>query len=126
MDKCYTVHNHGTSRKGRTELIGPKYRMNEFEAAVLLGQLPGAIERWRRRNENAAYLTARMKDIPGLTPQKLYPGTDSGSFYLYTMSYHKDHFDGVDRATFLKAVAAEGDQPEPLHRPGLAQRALDR
>ncbi|MGE5295519.1 MAG: DegT/DnrJ/EryC1/StrS family aminotransferase, partial [Solirubrobacterales bacterium] len=32
MDKCYTVHNHGTSRKGRTELIGPKYRMNEFEA----------------------------------------------------------------------------------------------
>jgi len=26
MDKCYTVHNHGTSRKGRTETIGPKYR----------------------------------------------------------------------------------------------------
>ena len=126
MDKCYTVHNHGTSRQGRTELIGPKYRMNEFEAAVLLGQLPGAIERWRRRNENAAYLTARLKDIPGLTPQKLYPGTDSGSFYLYTMSYHKEHFDGVDRATFFKAVAAEGDQPEPLHRPGIAQGALDR
>jgi len=102
-------------------VIGPKYRMNEFEAAVLLGQLPGAIERWRRRNENAAYLTKRLKDIPGLTPQKLYPGTDSGSFYLYTMSYHKEQFDGVSRATFLKALNAEGISlreyiPQGLHK----------
>ena len=29
MDRCYTVHNHGTSRLGRTETIGPKYRMRE-------------------------------------------------------------------------------------------------
>ncbi len=28
MDKCYTVHNHGTSRRGVTEVAGPKYRMN--------------------------------------------------------------------------------------------------
>jgi len=119
MDECYTVHNHGTSRKGRTEVIGPKYRMNEFEAAVLLGQLPTVIERWRRRNENAAYLTGRLKDIPGLTPQKLYPGTESGSFYLYTMSYHKEHFDGVDRATFLKAVSAEGVGLSPYITQGL-------
>jgi perosamine synthetase len=108
MDKCYTVHNHGTSRRGRTEMIGPKYRMNEFEAAVLLGQLPGVMERFTRRNENAAYLTARMREIPGLTPQKLYEGTSSGSFYLYAMSYHKEHFNGVSRATFLKALRAEG------------------
>lgn len=119
MDKCYTVHNHGTSRRGKTELIGPKYRMNEFEAAVLLGQLGGAVERWRRRNENAAYLTARLKDIPGLTPQKLYPGTESGSFYLYTMSYHKDQFDGVSRDVFLKAMNAEGIGLSPYIAQGL-------
>lgn len=108
MDRCFTVHNHGTSRRGVTERIGPKYRMNEFEAAVLLGQWPGIQDRFARRNENAAYLTSRMKDIPGLTPQKLYEGTTRGSFYLYAMSYHKDRFDGVDRATFLKALRAEG------------------
>jgi dTDP-4-amino-4,6-dideoxygalactose transaminase len=108
MDKCFTVHNHGTSRRGVTETIGPKYRMNEFEAAVLLGQLPGVMERFARRNGNAAYLTSRLEDFPGLTPQKLYEGTNSGSFYLYAMSYHKEHFDGVDRATFLKALRAEG------------------
>ena len=119
MDRCYTVHNHGTSRRGRTEVIGPKYRMNEFEAAVLLGQLSGVMERFARRNENAAYLTARMKDIPGLVPQKLYEGTSSGSFYLYAMSYHKEHFNDVDRATFLKALSAEGVSLSPYIAQGL-------
>ncbi len=119
MDRCYTVHNHGTSRRGRTEVIGPKYRMNEFEAAVLLGQLSGVMERFARRNENAAYLTSGMKDIPGLVPQKLYEGTSSGSFYLYAMSYHKKHFNDVDRATFLKALSAEGVSLSPYITQGL-------
>ena len=70
--------------------------MNEFEGAVLLGQLSGVMERFKRRNENAAYLMPRYsKTIPGLTPQKLYEGTQSGSFYLYAMSYHKEHFNDV-------------------------------
>jgi len=119
MDQCYTVHNHGTSRRGRTEVIGPKYRMNEFEGAVLMGQLSGVRARFQRRNENAAYLTSRMKDIPGLTPQKLYEGTQSGSWYLYPMSYHKEHFNGIDRATFLKALSAEGVSLSPYIKQGL-------
>ncbi len=119
MDKCYTVHNHGTSRKGLTETIGPKYRMNEFEAAVLLGQWPGVLERHARRNENAAYLTSRLKGIPCLVPQKLYEGTNAGSFYLYAMSYHKEHLNGIDRATFLKALNAEGVSLSPYIAKGL-------
>ncbi|MBL7153501.1 MAG: DegT/DnrJ/EryC1/StrS family aminotransferase [Phycisphaerae bacterium] len=119
MDKCYTVHNHGTSRRGRTEVAGPKYRMNEFEAAVLLGQLSGVQERFARRNKNAAYLTSRLKDVPGIVPQKLYRGTASGSFYLYPMSYLKKHFNGADRSKFLKAVSAEGVSLSPYIRQGL-------
>ncbi len=108
MDKCYTVQNHGTSRKGRSETIGPKYRMNEFEGALLLAQLTGARERFALRNKNAAYLTSKLKNFPGLVPQKLYEGTNSGSFYLYTMSYHKEHFNNAPRDKFLKALSAEG------------------
>jgi len=119
MDKCYTIHNHGTNRQGRTETIGPKYRMNEFEAAVLLAQLEGAKERFFRRNKNAAYLTSRLKGCPGVVPQKLYPGTESGSFYLYTMSYRKEAFNNVDRARFLKAVEAEGVSLSPYIERGL-------
>jgi len=119
MDKVYTVHNHGTSRRGTTEVIGPKYRMNELEAALLLGQLEGVKERFQRRNENAAYLTSRLKGCPGLVPQKLYPGTTSGSFYLYAMRYRKEHFNNVDRARFLKAMAAEGVPLSPYIAIGL-------
>ncbi|HEX40763.1 MAG TPA: DegT/DnrJ/EryC1/StrS family aminotransferase [Phycisphaerales bacterium] len=119
MDKCYTVHNHGTSRRGLTEVIGPKYRMNEFEAAVLLAQLPGVRERFARRNANAAYLTERLKDIPVVVPQKLYEGTTAGSFYLYATTYHKEHFNNADRAVFLKALAAEGVSLSPYIARGL-------
>ena len=119
MDKCYTVHNHGTSRRGVTEVAGPKYRMNEFEAAALLGQWPGITERFKRRNENAVHLTSRLKDVPGILPQKLYDGTNSGSFYLYAMSYRKEHFNNVDRSKFLKAVAAEGVGLSPYIAKGL-------
>lgn len=108
MDKCYTVQNHGTSRKGKSETIGAKYRMNEFEGAILLAQLEGVKDRFALRNKNANYLTSKLKNFPGLVPQKLYEGTDSGSFYLYTMSYKKEHFNNVSRDTFLKALAAEG------------------
>jgi len=119
MDKCYTVHNHGTSRRGRTEVAGPKYRMNEFEAAVLLGQLSGVRERFARRNQNAAHLTSRLKDVPGIVPQKLYEGTASGSFYLYPMTYQKEHFNDAERSQFLKAVHAEGVSLSPYIAQGL-------
>jgi dTDP-4-amino-4,6-dideoxygalactose transaminase len=119
LDKCYTVMNHGTARSGRTTTIGPKYRMNEFEAAILLGQLPGVKERFATRNKNAAYLTSRLKNFPGLVPQKLYEGTTSGSFYLYAMSYHKEHFNNAPREKFLKALAAEGISLSPYIANGL-------
>jgi dTDP-4-amino-4,6-dideoxygalactose transaminase len=108
MDKCYTVHNHGTSARGFTETIGPKYRMNEFEGAVLMGQMPGLKERFEKRNANAAYITEQLKYLKGIRPQKLYPGTESGSYYLYTMSYDKNYFDGLSRDEFIRAVNAEG------------------
>jgi dTDP-4-amino-4,6-dideoxygalactose transaminase len=119
MDRCYTVHNHGTSRKGRTETIGPKYRMNEFEAAVLLGQLPGVEERFARRNENVAYLASKLAGFPGVVPQKRYEGTGRGAYYVYGMTYRKEHFHDADRGTFLKALRAEGINLSPYIGQGL-------
>lgn len=107
MDQCYTVQNRGANRKGSNATIGPKYRMNEFEGAILMGQFPGIKERFETRNTNANYLTSRLKDFAALKPQKHYPGTESGAYYHYAMTYHQQHW-GVERSKFLKAVAAEG------------------
>ena len=119
LDDCYTVQNHGTNKQGRSVTIGSKYRMNELEGALLLAQLDGARERFETRNRNAAYLTKRLKDFPGLRPQKLYEGTEKGSFYLYTMSYHQEYFNNAPRDKFLKAVAAEGIALSPYIANGL-------
>ncbi len=108
MDECFTVQNRGASKAGKNERIGPKYRMNEFEGAVLMGQLAGARERFEKRNENANYLRTQLKDFKGLVPQKFYPGTESASYYHFAFTYHKEHFNGASRAQFLKAAAAEG------------------
>lgn len=121
MDQCFTVHNHGTSRKGKHTTIGPKNRMNEFEGAILIGQLPTATERFLLRNKNVAYLNQKLKGFKGLVPQKVYDGTESGGYYNYAMSYKKEHFAGATRQQFLKAMAAEGIPvsgyiPNGLHR----------
>ncbi|GAA4440645.1 DegT/DnrJ/EryC1/StrS family aminotransferase [Ravibacter arvi] len=108
MNECFTVQNRGASKQGKNERIGPKYRMNEFEGAVLLGQLDGAKERFEIRNANANYLASKLKDFPGLKPQKQYEGTESGAYYNFAMSYDKEFFNGADRAKFLKAINAEG------------------
>ena len=95
-----------------------------------MGQLPGVEERFARRNENAAYLTSRIRDIPGISPQKLYPGTESGSFYIYGMTYQKEYFNDAERSTFLEAIAAEGVNlseyiSQPLHREPWVEHILN-
>jgi perosamine synthetase len=119
MEACYTVQNHGTDRKGSNVTIGPKYRMNEFEGAVLLGQLPGARDRFLLRNENARYLSEKLKGFKGLVPQKQYAGTESGGYYHYAMSYHKQQFHNASRSQFLKAIGAEGVRLSPYIARGL-------
>ena len=43
--------------------------MNEFQAAICLPQLERLDEHTKRRNQNAAYLSSMLADIPGLTVQ---------------------------------------------------------
>lgn len=108
MEQCYTVQNRGTARSGKHVTIGPKYRMNEFEGAILLGQLDSVKERFEKRNENANYLNEKLKDFKGLVPQKRYEGTESAGLYIFPLVYHQEHFGGLERSKFLKAIQAEG------------------
>jgi len=82
--------------------------MNEFEGAILLAQLDGVKERHARRNENAAYMNSKLKNFPGIVPQKLYEGTGLCSWWLYLTSFHREHFNNADRSKIIKALAAEG------------------
>src|SRR5690606_1608081 len=107
MEECFTVQNRGSSRTGVNERAAPKYRMNEFEGAVLLGQLDDAKKRFEIRNANANYFSKKLKVMPCLSPQKQYESTESGAYYNYALKFDAETF-GIDRARFLKAMHAVG------------------
>jgi hypothetical protein len=49
-----------------------------------------------------------MKEIPGITPAKLYEGTTRSAYHLYMFRYDKTQFSGLSRDKFLEALAKEG------------------
>jgi perosamine synthetase len=113
IDLCYAFHNIGIPRRDRVSsvkgsIIGPKYRMNEWEGAVLLAQIDNVKEQVDLRNVNAAYLSKKLDEIPGIIPQRLSKGVTKGTYYLYGFRYQKEYFNSVPKSKFLKALAAEG------------------
>ena len=87
--------------------LGQAYPMNEFQAAVCLPQLERLDEHTKRRNQNAAYLSSMLTEIPGLTVQELAPEVTQHGYHIYPMRLNAEEF-GTDRETFLQAVQAEG------------------
>jgi dTDP-4-amino-4,6-dideoxygalactose transaminase len=120
-DKLYSYHNYGYKTNiapGSYENIaafrlGNKIRMAEYQAAIGLCQMRKLEEQTRIRNENAAYLTPKLAAIPGITPVKTYPGVTRLSYYMYPFIYNEAEFNGLSRAGFVKALAAEGVPASP-------------
>ena len=112
MERCYAFHNLGAPKKRKDKyyftIFGPKYRMNELEASLLLSQMDGLEERSVRRNSNAVYLSSQLRQIPGIFPQKQYEGTTRGAYYVYGFRYQKKFFNGMSRSRFIEALNGEG------------------
>jgi dTDP-4-amino-4,6-dideoxygalactose transaminase len=115
MDRCYAYHDFGRGygNVGQVEgtgfrIMGNKCRMAEYQAAILLAQMKRLEEQTETRNENAKYLTSRIKDVPGIIPHKLYDGVTRAAYHLYPFRYKKEHFNNVPRSKFLAALRAEG------------------
>jgi perosamine synthetase len=115
MDKCFSYQNLGlpygsaigTVTAGSVRL-GTKVRFTEYQAAIGLAQLKRLEEQTITRNENAAYLKARLERIPGILPYRLYSSVTRAAFHLFPFRYKQDQFHGLSRADFLTALRAEG------------------
>jgi len=112
MDKAFSFHNFGRSYGSVTGsgyvMAATKCRMAEYQAAIGLAQLKRLEEQQKLRNENAAYLSARIKDIPGITPHRLYDGVTQAAYHLYPFRYDPAGFQGLPRGKFLSALSREG------------------
>lgn len=113
IKKCYTFHNQGQGGTGTSYgtgsgVRGTNMRMTEFQSALLLAQMTRLEKQSQIRSDNANYLTELFNEIPGITPAKLYEGTTKSAYHLYMFRFHSEHFAGMTRDQFIKALSAEG------------------
>ncbi len=82
------------------------YPLSELQAAVLAPQLDRLDEHNARRRRAVALLTARLADVPGLSPFRVRADGES-CYYKVGFRYDPERF-GLPRARFTAAVRAEG------------------
>ena len=113
IEHCFAFHNNGRGRKTDSYNFsyfanGANLRMTQFQAALLVTQMGRLEEQSKTREQNAAYLTSLLREIPGIRPARMYEGCTRNAYHLYMFRYGKEQFADASRAAFLKALAAEG------------------
>ena len=116
MDRCFSDHDNGRAAGYLGEsgefsgvaLAGTNQRMTTYQAAIGLAQLKRLDEQNTHREKNAKYLASMIKDVPGILPYELSPNVTRAVFHLFPFRFKKEHFKGLTRAGFLKALRAEG------------------
>jgi perosamine synthetase len=111
VEICRSFHDNGRGKMdGGFSYVrnGCNLRITEFQAALLLEQLTRLEEQAQTREKNAGYLTRRLREIPGISPARMYEGCTRNAYHLYMFRYDRERFAGLPRAKFLKALSAEG------------------
>ena len=115
MDLAHSFHNFGRpyGSVARHEkyghlMVGTKCRISEIQASILMTQMDTSDQEIAKREENARYLSLKLKGIPGIVLRKEYPGTTRVSYHYFGFRYKKEQFDGLSRDKFMKAIVAEG------------------
>ena len=124
MDRCFSYQNLGfpygtqvgTVGSGSMKL-GTKIRFTEYQAAIGLAQMQNLEKETDTRWENGKYLWQKVKNIPGISPCKLYPETTKAVFHLLPLRYDKSKFKNMPRRLFLEAMKAEGVPCSPGYVP---------
>ncbi len=88
-------------------LAGGNYRVTEFQAAILLGQLEMLDELTERRARNARLLSSALEQIEGISPLPRQDAATREFHYNYVFRY-KAGDSSISRDVFVAALDAEG------------------
>jgi perosamine synthetase len=133
VDRCHAFHNCGRAfgsfqPPGNNAVRGSNFRMQEFQAVILMSQMKRLKKDTELRQQNAEYLSSRLRNIAGILPYKLTPGATKAAFHLYPFRYKKEFFNEAPREKFLEALKAEGIPCSggygPQNKDGLIEEAL--
>ncbi len=87
---------------------GSNYRLSEWQGAVLRVQLRRLESQTNLRHHNACLLDGVLREIEGITPQRLDERCTRNGHYLYMFHYNSAAFAGLPPAKFIEALSAEG------------------
>lgn len=110
-DKAFLIHGVGRPKNDTVyehSVLGSNYRMNEFQAAILIAQLERLKENNITRERNATKLDELLKDVKGITPQKKHNYATVMTHYMYMFYYDSSYFNGLSRKDFVEYLKAEG------------------
>jgi perosamine synthetase len=109
MARVTAYTNNGRDPRGKERSFpGSNFRITPFVSAILMGQIRRLEEQSKLRDQNAAYLEKLLADIRGVRPTKKYDGQTRRSYYDYQLIYQKEHFNGLPKIKFRRAMSAEG------------------
>ncbi len=101
-------------------IYGSNYRLSEWQGAILNVQLSRLDEQTKRRHQNSRLLDRLLREIPGITPQKLDERCTRNGQYAYIFHVNKKEFAGASTERFIEAMNAEGIPNQasypPLHQ----------
>lgn len=89
-------------------VVGCNYRITEFQAAMLLGQLETLPELTILRARNAARLSAAIEKIPHFRPLPKQNAITTEPIYCYVFQYRPDMAGAPGRDLVAAAIDAEG------------------
>jgi len=107
---CRSLHNCGRTPGGawyEHHIIAGNYRLGEFQGAVLNAQLDRLDEQVSRRDRNGQYLAGKLGNLPGLAVQRRTAECTRHGYHLFLFRIDAAEF-GMDRATLVRALTAEG------------------
>lgn len=93
---------------GKFTTNGANFRLTNFQGVILSEQLKRLDEQSRVREANADYLSKLMQEVGGVGAKKKLAGTTRHGYHLFVFDYDPQQFAGMKKATFLKALSAEG------------------
>lgn len=104
-DRLRVLRNQGMRARYQYEVAGHNYRLTDLQAALVLPQLERYPSVVASRQANAAYLTAGLADVAGITPPVSVPGRHH-VWHQYTIRV--DSTVGIDREAFVDRLHAGG------------------
>lgn len=127
--RAYRFHNLGRlETQGFYDFyeISSNYRLTDLQGSLLVTQFAKMKQQVKKKNANQKYLSDLLRKIGGVEPLPEDERITRRGNYYFLFKYNKDHFKGLHREEFLKAMQAEGigvghSYGRPIHKYPLFQ-----